>query len=364
MTTVFTMTHKKFAKPDDKIYVPLHVGRAGSVDLGYLGDDTGDNISSLNCYYGELTGLYWIWKNYEGKENIGICHYRRFFIDEKWQILTEADYEGILSKYDIVTSKAMYAKGNYWDYYARSQNRADLEEEGKVIQELYPEDYPVFCHVMDGNKHYFGNLMVAPRDTYDAYCQWLFPILFELQKRIDVSGYDDYHKRVFGFLSEQLLLVWITARGLRAYECPVGISEEKAETREFKLAMGQLIKMGRITEARQMFYEILKVRPDIELKHSDLSQEIPVIEQILHICELEEHHKLRGMLSYRQELPELIAHYHNVEDVLSRYEEWGEDEIQFLKDTCVTELAVEVITEAAKDLQERKAQILERYRRI
>lgn len=112
--------------------------------------------------------------------------------------------------------------------------------------------------------------------------------IFELEKRIDVSSYDEYHKRVFGFLSEQLLLVWITARGLTVYESRVGISEEKAETKEFKLAIGQLIKMGQVTQARQMFYEILKVRPDIQLEHSDLKHEIPDIEQILYICELEE----------------------------------------------------------------------------
>lgn len=31
--------------PDDKIYMPLHVGREGKSDLGYQGDNTGDNIS-------------------------------------------------------------------------------------------------------------------------------------------------------------------------------------------------------------------------------------------------------------------------------------------------------------------------------
>ena len=113
MTRVFTMTHKHFAKPEDPVYVPLQVGRAAHEDLGYLGDDTGDSISDLNCYYGELTGIYWVWKNYEGRENIGICHYRRFFINEKMELLKEADYEEILSRYDIITSKAMYADVPY-----------------------------------------------------------------------------------------------------------------------------------------------------------------------------------------------------------------------------------------------------------
>ncbi len=60
---IFTMTHKKFQEPEDKIYVPLHVGRASAGDLGYQGDDTGDSISRWNNFYGELTGVYWVWKN-------------------------------------------------------------------------------------------------------------------------------------------------------------------------------------------------------------------------------------------------------------------------------------------------------------
>lgn len=60
--TIYTLIHKHFTKPDDNMYVPLQVGTAINSPLGYLRDDTGDNISALNGYYSELTGLYWIWK--------------------------------------------------------------------------------------------------------------------------------------------------------------------------------------------------------------------------------------------------------------------------------------------------------------
>ena len=79
---IYTMTHKLFLKPDDPVYIPLHVGRELSQDLGYMGDNTGEHISDLNPYYGELTGLYWIWKNETEADIIGICHYRRFFMNE------------------------------------------------------------------------------------------------------------------------------------------------------------------------------------------------------------------------------------------------------------------------------------------
>lgn len=53
---IYTLTHKKFSKPDDELYVPLQVGTALNQPLGYLEDNTGDNISHLNGYYSELTG--------------------------------------------------------------------------------------------------------------------------------------------------------------------------------------------------------------------------------------------------------------------------------------------------------------------
>ena len=342
-TKIFTMTHKKYTEQKDPAYTTLHVGRAGKADLGYQGDDTGDNISLANCYYSELTGMYWVWKNYQGTENIGICHYRRFFINDAWEILTEKEYDDILSQYDIITSKAMYtSEKSYWDYYGKVQNIKDLQAEAEVIKKLYPKDYPAFCKVMEGKKHYFGNLMVTSRKLYDEYCEWLFTIFFALEEKLDVSTYDDYHKRVFGFLSEQLLLVWITARGLNAYECPVGISEEKAETKELKLAVGQLLKMNRTIEAKQLFYEVLKVRPDVELPDSDLSDEIPIIGKLLNICELEIKNGEPGMLSYSNDLNELLKHYAKICEILNGKVLSDEDR-KYLKDTNVSDIAKKVI---------------------
>ena len=70
---IIVATHKKYWMPSDDIYLPVHVGKKGKTDLGYQGDDTGDNISDKNTNYCELTGLYWAWKylkaDYKGLAN-------------------------------------------------------------------------------------------------------------------------------------------------------------------------------------------------------------------------------------------------------------------------------------------------------
>lgn len=60
-TQMWVITHKNYPGISDDLYRTLHVGRALSQDLGYTGDDTGDNISLKNRNYCELTGLYWLW---------------------------------------------------------------------------------------------------------------------------------------------------------------------------------------------------------------------------------------------------------------------------------------------------------------
>lgn len=316
---IFTMTHKNFHEPKDGIYIPLHVGRAGKADLGYLGDDTGDTISKWNNYYGELTGVYWVWKNEKEADVVGICHYRRYFLNEQGQLMNQREYEEILKDYDIIVSNKVEADTNYLEYFGEAHNAKDLLTVGEVIGEKYPEYAPYFQSAMEGNTYYYGNLMVTTRELFEHYAEWLFDILFEVEKRIDVASYDLYNQRVFGFLSEQMLKIWIEKNGLKVYEGTVGITAEKAETVEFKLAMTQLVKMKQIDQARQMFYEYLKVRPDVRLELSDIRGEIPIIEQLLYIAGEEEQRGLLGLMRRSNDLNDWISHYRRVMECLSRF---------------------------------------------
>ena len=141
---IYVMTHKKFEMPQSPLFRPLHVGRACGENLGYPGDDTGENISDKNCYYSELTGLYWVWKNCHDVDYVGTCHYRRYLLGADERILMEDDYEKLLSEYDLITTKQVALNNSYYYGFCANHNKKALDAAGEVIKERYPAYYPAF----------------------------------------------------------------------------------------------------------------------------------------------------------------------------------------------------------------------------
>lgn len=279
---IFVATHVAFKPPQNRIYTPLHVGRKGKQDLGYLGDDTGENISELNFLYGELTGLFWIWQNVHDIPYVGLCHYRRYFINENMTEMKQEEYLEILKDCDAIVPKHMLCEGGvpYYEQFGKAHNSRDLDAVGRALKRLYPEYGEAYDKAMEGNIFYWGNLMVTSLEILKAYSEWLFTIFAEAGEDIDVSGYDDYHKRVYGFLSEQMFYVFAMANGLHLCETAVGVSAEKAETKELKKILRDLLKQGRNEEAKKILSEQLEKRPDLLLPGSDIGNEL------LEICNM------------------------------------------------------------------------------
>ncbi|MDO5401969.1 MAG: DUF4422 domain-containing protein [Eubacteriales bacterium] len=316
-TSIFTFTHKKFTPPSDQTYIPMQVGAATNPDLGYLSDATGDNISELNKFYGELTGMYWIWRNYTEADFIGMCHYRRYFVNEQYRLMTEADVERILSTHDVILSnKIQCNKPSYFEDFADAHDENILRITGDVIRDIYPEYYETYNKVFSEGYCHFGNLMIMPHHLFNQYAAWLFNIFSELEPRLRFDFKDLYHQRIFGFISENLVNVWTRHNNLSVYESNIGITSEKIETKEFKLAMTQLFKMRQTEEASKMFYEYTKLRPDIRLPQSDLSGEIPIIEHLIYICNEEAKDNLSNTLDFSTDLTTLIKLYRFTKDAI------------------------------------------------
>jgi lipopolysaccharide biosynthesis glycosyltransferase len=226
----FVCHHKPGPMHRDDIFTPIHVGAAlARTELPLCArDDSGDNISSKNPNFCELTALYWMWKNVEA-DYYGLFQYRRFlhfkrigapsvavheFTPETTAQLgwTRPQIEAMFAQYDIVTSKrwAVHPAGLFkltmsnYDFYAKEHNIRDLDVVIAIIKEKHPEVYPYVLRYLYSEKCTFANLFAMRADYFKRYAEWLFSVLFSAQARIDVSGYDPYQKRVFGFLAERL----------------------------------------------------------------------------------------------------------------------------------------------------------------
>ena len=117
-TNIIIATHKNYPLLKDDRYLPVFVGAAVSdLDLPYQRDDEGENISDLNPYFCELTGLYWAWKNLKA-DYVGLCHYHRY-LD-----LTNIKIEN----YDIILPKKRhYYIETIYDQYRHSHGSFGLD---------------------------------------------------------------------------------------------------------------------------------------------------------------------------------------------------------------------------------------------
>lgn len=223
--------HKPYKLPKDEIYYPVHVGAAGKKSIGCMRDDEGKNISVKNLNYCELTGLYWAWKNLES-DYLGLVHYRRYFASkkrgDKWErIAKKSDIEKVLTKVDIILpNKRNYFIETNYGQYVHAHNAADLDITRRILLEKYPEYVSAFDRSMKQTSGHRFNMFVMHRRLADEYCAWLFGILFELEKQLDISAYSAYDARVFGFVAERLLDVWIDTKKVNYTEMPVLFMEE------------------------------------------------------------------------------------------------------------------------------------------
>lgn len=164
-------------------------------------DNTGENISSKNKKYCELTALYWIWKN-DKSDYAGLGHYRRHFdlSEDQIEMIGRSDIDVILTIpiLNFPNVRAVYENDHIID---------DWNTMLEVIKELSPDYYDAAIELQNGIYYYAYNMIIARKDILDEYCEWLFPILEECEKRCKPRD-DKYQARYIGFLAERLLSVF------------------------------------------------------------------------------------------------------------------------------------------------------------
>jgi len=227
----------------DDVFTPIQVGRAtSSIALQIPGDDTGDNLSSRNAEYCELTAVYWAWKN-DHADWVGLMHYRRFLdfaqtgrtsdrygcipvdlLDQSTQREFGLDAETVIDLLRqhqdigaVVPKKWSVRKVGFStleEHYSLAPHHyaQDLSTTRAVLAELFPGDEVLFDEVMASSEGYFTNIFLLRRDLFQAYCEWLFAILFEVERRCDLTNYSAQARRVYGYLGERLFNVFMAGR--------------------------------------------------------------------------------------------------------------------------------------------------------
>ncbi|RYL95181.1 DUF4422 domain-containing protein [Sporolactobacillus sp. THM7-4] len=235
---IVVATHKRYEMPSDNMYLPIQVGKDFSKsDLGYTGDNTGINISKKNPNYCELTAMYWAWKNVQA-DYIGLAHYRRHFCNRSWfsdfmtgrkELVLKSDHLArILDKYDaVLPKKRHYWIETLWSHYEHTHNIKDLAKTKEIINRDFPEYINAFDQVMNRRSAHMFNMFIMKRDIFEEYSKWMFEILFKLEKSIDTSNYSRREARVFGYISELLLDVWLEVNQINYGELPVMFMEKQ-----------------------------------------------------------------------------------------------------------------------------------------
>ena len=223
---IYIATHKKFDVPNLNGYCALQVGAEGKEKYGYLRDNIGNHISGKNANYCELTGLYWIWKNTDDSYK-GLVHYRRYFgrnnLSNKISDICSYEYLlNCLKSVDIVLPYVEYFKQNAKEEILLHCCTEEIFDKlRQIIETKYPDYIETYDRYFNENKASLFNMLFCKREIFDAYCEWLFSILFVLEKQVDLAKLNTYQQRLYGFLSERLLNVWVIKNKLVVKHLPV-----------------------------------------------------------------------------------------------------------------------------------------------
>jgi hypothetical protein len=236
MVKIFVVTHKENPILSNELFIPMQVGNNDNIYPEILRDNTLDNIAYKNSNYCELTATYWVWKNETQADIVGICHYRRYFnffnpllnlkpsaqkkINSADFVKTKTFHSDvkklqdkitfILEKNDFIMARPYkFKKESLTQNYCNSHREEDWDLIKQIIVEKYP-DYKesIIKYLDEGKLFHIGNMIICSKEKFDEYHTWLFSILFELESKIEIPK-DQYQARVFGFISERLINLYV-----------------------------------------------------------------------------------------------------------------------------------------------------------
>lgn len=231
--------HKPAPLLKNDVLVPIHLGRTlgkekskdgtlSEIDYQWMlenmiGDDTGDNISHLNRYFNEMTGIYWAWKNYDKLGNpdyIGLMHYRRVFDIPPHIYQSQKNIQGFMENVDFIcqtfsTFSFLNRYNSLKEYIDKCWKNLGIamnilkEDKGyhEITEEFFQQDQMIF-----------SNMFIMKRKDFFEYCNYIFPKLFKLHKQIKYNYKDLINIRACGYCAEYLTSIFLMKKMKENYK--------------------------------------------------------------------------------------------------------------------------------------------------
>lgn len=232
---ILVVNHKPSYVPENSLLKPIQVGvdvsGAKLPGMAYY-DNTGNNISSKNRSYCELTAIYWAWKNLDA-EYYGLFHYRRYLSfaddhpgnpfagkaydtiqDSLSEIrLEEPTMRRLIEANDLVIprkddSSLTTKNKTIYEQYAQEHYIEDLDICVSYIEKKYP-NVAEYSSALHTSQAYYCNMFIMKKEIFRGYCEFMFDVLSYFDKMRDISGYNVQQYRVNGFLAERLTNIYI-----------------------------------------------------------------------------------------------------------------------------------------------------------
>lgn len=230
---IFVGYHEEHPIFKTDVYQPILTANADWNHPDVIKDNMGDNISDKNKNYAELTGHYWVWKNFLPKHKeikyVGFCHYRRFLDfdftktealpfqpimhDEFQELFKNYTQENILKfigDYDVILPRPLPFIATVYDQYLKWHPRKDWDLSLLTIKQLYPEYVPETMEFISGHSMHTCINFIMKTELFEEFEQWLFSILFNLETICNWEEYDEYLTvRTPAYITERIFNIWL-----------------------------------------------------------------------------------------------------------------------------------------------------------
>ena len=218
-----SIKHYKIIDRLPSYITPIGLGE-NNFPSDWIDEKKGDNLTHLNKYYGELTGLYWIWKNkipeMSKNDMIGNCHYRKLWLDKKFTSKQKFSFSSLYSKLlnqdnneiekfdSIQVQPIIFVNKNLIeDFY--EIHKTDILI--RSLEFLDDKNKILFKEHLNNNILFPLNMFITKVSFFEDYCKILFPWLEKcLNYCLTNNLCKNYNIRLPAFLAERFTSYWFS----------------------------------------------------------------------------------------------------------------------------------------------------------